>query len=260
MTRPTIGPMATASLLESFRLLHGAGIFVMPNPWDRGSALALQEAGFAALATTSAGFARSIGKDDQELTRDELVAHVADLTAVLSVPLNVDSERLYPDDRGGVAETVRLLAAAGAAGCSIEDYDPVAGGIDEVQVAVDGVAAAASACAEHGLLLTARAENHLYGVPDLDNTIERLVAYQNAGADALYAPGLKTSADISRVLDATDRPLNVLALPNGPSVPELDALGVRRVSIGSTLYNAAARTLRDAAAELLEHGTSFYAR
>lgn len=250
--------MATASPLESFRQLHGAGIFVMPNPWDRGSALALQEAGFAALATTSAGFARSIGKDDQELTRDELVAHVADLTAVLSVPLNVDSERLYPDDPGGATETVRLLAEAGGSGCSVEDYDPVAGGIDELDFAVHAVATAASACAKHGLVLTARAENHLYGVRDLDNTIERLVAYQNAGADVLYAPGLKTSADIRRVVDAVDRPLNILAFPDGPSVAELAALGVRRVSIGSTLYNATARTLRSAAAELLDHGTSFY--
>ena len=246
--------------IDTFRTLHQSGLFVMPNPWDRGSALALQEAGFAALATTSAGFARSIGKDDQELTRDELVAHVADLTSFISVPLNVDSERLFPDAPGGIAETVRLLAEAGAAGCSTEDYNPQTGRIDEFDMAVDAVTAAAEACAEHGLVLTARAENHLYGVDDLDDTIARLRAYQTAGAEVLYAPGPRTAAVIGQLVESVDRPLNVLALADGPSAPELEALGVRRVSIGSTLYNATARTLRNAAAELMEHGTSLYAQ
>jgi len=252
--------MANNSQVDRFRTLHELGLFVMPNPWDRGSALTLQEAGFSALATTSAGFARSIGKDDQELTRDELVGHVADLTSVISVPLNVDSERLFPDDPGGIAETVRLLAEAGAAGCSIEDYDPRTDRVDELSTAVAAVEAAVEACAEHDLVLTARAENHLYGITDLDNTIERLLAYTAAGADVLYAPGPRTAADIGRLVEAVDRPLNVLAMPDGPSAPELEALGVRRVSIGSTLYNAVARTLRDAATELTEHGTSHYAR
>ena len=232
----------------------------MPNPWDRGSALVLQEAGFPALATTSAGFARSIGKEDQELSRNELVAHVADLTSFISVPLNVDSERLFPSDPGGIAETVRMLAEAGAAGCSIEDYNPETNEIDGIDRSVEAVAAAVSACAEYGLVLTARAENHLYGVTDQDDTIRRLLAYQDAGADVLYAPGPRTSADIGRLVESVDRPLNVLALPNAPSVSELEALGVRRVSIGSSLYNATARTLRTAAAELMEHGTSLYAR
>ncbi len=246
--------------IDSFRALHQSGFFIMPNPWDRGSALMLQEAGFDALATTSAGFARSIGKDDQELTRDELVAHVADLTSYISVPLNVDSERLFPDDPGGVAVTVRLLAEAGAAGCSIEDYDPETDRIDELDAAVEAVAAAAAACADHGLVLTARAENHLYGINDLENTLTRLQAYEAAGADVLYAPGPRSAADIGRIVDSVDRPVNVLARPDGPSAPELKAIGVRRMSIGSTLYNATARTLRNAAAELLEHGTSLYAR
>src|SRR4051794_12525992 len=112
------------TLTDTFRALHTEGLFVMPNPWDRGSARILQEVGFRALATTSAGFARSIGKNDQQVTRDELVAHVAELTSVLDIPLNVDSERLFPDDAGGITETVRLLAEAGAAGCSIEDFRP----------------------------------------------------------------------------------------------------------------------------------------
>ena len=248
------------ALTDTFRSLHQEGLFIMANPWDRGSALTLQDAGFPALATTSAGFARSIGKEDQELTRDELVAHVADLTSFISVPLNVDSERLFPDDPGGIAETVRLLAEAGAAGCSIEDYNPGTDRIDELDLAVEAVTSAAAACAKHGVVLTARAENHLYGVNDLDDTITRLQAYQAAGAEVLYAPGLRTAADIGRLVASVDRPLNVLALANGPSAPELEALGVRRVSIGSTLYNATAQTLRNAAAELLEHGTSLYAR
>lgn len=245
---------------ETFRSLHERSTFVMPNPWDRGSALTLQDAGFLALATTSAGFARSIGKDDQELTRDELVAHVADLTAVITVPLNVDSERLYPNEPGGIAATVRMLADAGAAGCSIEDYDPEHERLDSIDAAAEAVAAAAAACAEHGLVLTARSENHLYGVDDLENTIQRLLQYQEAGADVLYAPGPRTASAIGQLVEAVDRPLNVLALADGPSVPELEALGVRRVSIGGSLYNATARTLRNAASELLDHGTSLYTR
>jgi len=259
-------PDAT-QLRHTFRTLHEAGTFVMPNPWDRGSALALEAAGFAALATTSAGFARSIGKDDQELTRDELVAHVADLTAVASVPLNVDSERLYPEQPGGIAEAVRLLAVAGGSGCSIEDYNPATSSIDSVESAAAAVAQAAAACADHGLILTARAENHLYlesgDGPDatpalLADTIARLLAFEAAGADVLYAPGLRTAADIGAVVSAVSKPINVLAFPNGPSVPELAALGVRRVSIGSTMYNATARTLKAAATELIDHGTSLY--
>ncbi len=257
---PTYDP--TMSSTYTFRSLHETGIFVMPNPWDRGSAKIMQEAGSLALATTSAGFARSIGKNDQELTLDELVDHVADLTAFVSVPLNVDSERLFPEAPGGIAETVRRLADAGAAGCSIEDYDPSTSTVDSLDAAAAAVAEAATACAEHGLVLTARAENHLYrSEPELlADTIERLQAYEAAGADVLYAPGLSTAADIGAVVAAVGRPVNVLARPNGPSVPELAALGVRRVSIGGAMYNAAARCLAGAVDEMLEHGTSLYAR
>lgn len=257
---PTIARMTNSPSADAFRQLHVADIFTMPNPWDRGSALTLQNAGFPALATTSAGFARSIGKNDQELTRAELITHVADLTEFIDVPLNVDSERLYPEDPGGIAETVKMLADAGAAGCSIEDFNPATGGIDSLVDALRAVDVAVEACAEHGLVLTARAENHLYDGQGLDDTIDRLTAYRDAGADVLYAPGLSKAQDIGRVVEALEAPVNVLALPNGPSTPELRALGVRRVSIGSALHSATMRTLQSAAAELVEHGTSLYSR
>ena len=243
---------------EEFRRLHDAGLFVMPNPWDRGSALRLEAHGFPALATTSAGFARSIGRDDQEVGRDELVRHVAELAEVVGVPLNVDSERLFPDESGGIAESVRLLAAAGAAGCSIEDYDPATGSIDSVDRAVAAVGAAASACRDHGLVLTARAENHLYGVHDLDDTIGRLRAYEAAGADVVYAPGLTSLGDIELVVSEVGVPVNVLARPDGPRIGDLESAGVRRVSTGGALFNAAYRVIDVAAEELLGAGTSTY--
>ena len=241
-----------------FRELHArAGLFVMPNPWDVGSARLLEALGFEALATTSAGFAWSLGKLDHAVTRDELVAHVAALADVVSVPLNVDSERLYPDEPGGVAETVRLLAEAGAAGCSIEDYDPATGQLDDVGLAAERVALAAGAKGD--VVLTARCESHLHGGTDLDDTIARLVAYREAGADAVYAPGLTDLSEITRVVGEVDAPVNVLALPTGPTIEELEAAGVRRVSVGSLLAAAAYGALVGGASELLERGTSRYA-
>ncbi len=233
--------MPIADRRARFRQLHADdGIFVMPNPWDAGSARLLQWSGFQALATTSAGLAWTLGKNDQQVTRDELVAHVAWLSAATDLPLSVDSERCFADDLAGVAETVRLLGEAGAAGCSIEDYDPATGRIDEVGRAAERVAAAAQAAHEgDAMVLTARAENHLYGAGDLADTIARLVAYRAAGADVLYAPGLTDPADIAAVVAAVDAPVNVLALPDGPSVAELGELGVRRVSTGSLLASAA---------------------
>jgi 2-methylisocitrate lyase-like PEP mutase family enzyme len=233
----------------------------MPNPWDIGSARLLAAAGFQALATTSAGYAWSIGKLDQTVSRDELVAHVAELAAATPLPLNVDSERCYPDDPGGVPETVALLAEAGAAGFSIEDYNPATGGIDDITIAAERVAVAANAA--HSLpdpmVLTGRAENLIRGVEDLDDTISRLIAYRDAGADVLYAPGLSTTAQITAVTKAVGAPVNVLALPNGPMLSELAAAGVRRVSTGSALAAYAYRALTDAARELLTEGTSHYA-
>lgn len=233
----------------------------MPNPWDIGSARLLASLGFEALATTSAGYAWSMGKLDQNVSCDELVAHVTDIADATALPLNVDSERCYPDDPGGVAQTVALLAEAGAAGFSIEDYDPATGRIDDVEAAAERVAVAADAAHRlpDRMVLTGRAENHIRGVDDLGDTIARLVAYRDAGADAVYAPGLSDLDQIARVVEAVGIPVNVLALPNGPSISELASVGVRRVSTGGSLASAAYGALLGGAQELLSDGTSGYA-
>ena len=241
-----------------FSELHARdGLFLMPNPWDVGSARLLASLGFEALATTSQGFAWAIGKLDQTVTRVELVAHVAAVAEATPLPLNVDSERLYPDDPGGIAETVRRLMEAGAAGCSIEDYDPATGRVDDVGPAAERVAIAAEAAGD--VVLTARCESHLYGAADLDDTIARLVAYRDAGADAVYAPGLTDLGQIATVVEAVGVPVNVLALPSGPTITELESVGVRRVSVGSLLASAAYGALVAGARELLDEGTSRYA-
>ena len=214
--------MTAAARRARFRELHaGDTLFVMPNPWDAGSAKLLAALGFEALATTSAGFAWSLGKLDQTVTRDELVTHVEVLAQATPLPLTVDSERCYPDDPGGVAETVRLLAEAGAAGCSIEDYDPATGALDDVALAAERVAEAAEAAQalDPPLVLTARAENHLRGVDDLEDTIARLVAYRDAGADCVYAPGLTDLGQIARLVEAVGIPVNVLARPRARRSP-----------------------------------------
>ncbi|MGD9704522.1 MAG: isocitrate lyase/phosphoenolpyruvate mutase family protein [Acidimicrobiia bacterium] len=252
----------TSDRCARFHALHEREqIFVMPNPWDIGSARLLASVGFEALATTSAGLAWSLGKHDQEVTRDELVHHVAAMAAATDLPLNVDSERCFAEDARGIAETVQLLADAGAAGCSIEDYDPATKAIDAIGLATERVAAAAEAAHDQAspMVLTARAESHLYGGTDLDDTIARLIAYRDAGADAVYAPGLADLAQIRALVDAVGVPVNVLALPGGPSVAELGSAGVRRVSTGGALARAAYGALMVGARELLESGTSAYA-
>jgi len=254
--------VSAAERRARFRELHAQqGLFVMPNPWDIGSARILSSLGFEALATTSAGFAWALGKLDTQVTRGELVDHVAQLAPATDLPLNVDSERCFPDDAGGVAETVRLLGEAGAAGCSIEDWDPVAGRIEDVAVAVERFAEAAESARafDPPLVLTGRAENHLHGVDDLDDTIARLVAYRDAGADCVYAPWLATAEDISAVVDAVGVPVNVLAVPATPPIAELARLGVRRISTGSLLAGAAYGALAAGARELQSDGTSRYA-
>ncbi len=254
--------MPAAKRRRRFHELHAREqLFVMPNPWDVGSAKLLASVGFEALATTSQGFAWALGKLDGMVTRDELVAHVGALAAATDLPLNVDSERLYPDDPGGVAETVALLAEAGAAGCSVEDYDPATGGMDPVDVAAGRVAAAAEAArtVDPPVVLTGRAENHIRGVDDLDDTIARLIAYRDAGADCVYAPGLTDLERIERVVREVGVPVNVLALPPGPPVPELARVGVRRVSTGSLPARAAYGALLAGAKELQTDGTSRYA-
>lgn len=237
-----------------FAELHARpGVFVMPNPFDVGSAKLLAHLGFEALATTSAGFAWSLGREDQQVTRDELVAHVRAVATATDLPLNVDSERCYADDLAGVAETVGLLHEAGAAGCSIEDYDPASGAIDPVSVAAERVAAAAQAAHVPGdaMVLTARCENFLYGITDLDDTIARLKAYVEAGADCVYAPGLTTTEQIRAVAEATGAPVNVLIGPGDLSVAEIGAAGARRISTGGSLANAAYGALVAGARELL---------
>ncbi|GAA3342256.1 isocitrate lyase/phosphoenolpyruvate mutase family protein [Amorphoplanes nipponensis] len=245
-------------LRERFRALHASGTFLLPNPWDAGSARLLAGLGFAALATTSSGLAAGLGKRDQQVTRQELVTHVAALTAAVDIPVTVDAEHGYADTATGLAETVDLLAEAGAAGLSIEDYDPATGRLETPTRGTERVAAAARACARHGLVLTARAENHLYGHDDLDDTIARLRAYREAGAEVVYAPGVRTPAEISRLVQSVPAPLNVLAVAGAPSVPELAALGVRRVSTGGALAWAAYGALRDAARELRDTGTTTF--
>lgn len=242
------------TLRDRFRALHARGTFLLPNPFDAGSARLLESLGFAALATTSSGLAATLGKLDQRVTREELVAHVASITAVVGVPVNVDAERCYDD----VAATVELLAAAGASGISLEDYDPATGRVEKLANAATRVAEAADACRRHGIVLTARAENHLYGVHDLDDTIERLRTYRAAGADVVYAPGPTAAADIARIVAEVDAPVNVLALPGAPAVAELAELGVRRVSVGGALAWAAYGAVRDAARELLGAGTTTF--
>ena len=254
--------MSSEDRCARFRALHRREqLFVMPNPWDPGSARLLEAAGFEALATTSAGFAWSQGKLDGTVSREDLVAHVAALTAASGLPLNVDSERCYPDEPGGVAETVRMLARAGAAGCSVEDYNPALDAMDELEVAAARVAEAAAAARElpEPLVITGRAENHIHGVDDLGDTIARLRAYRNAGAEVVYAPGLTDLEQIAEVVAAVGVPVNVLALPSAPALGKLESAGVRRVSTGSLLTGAAYGALLAGAEELRERGTSLYA-
>ena len=252
-----------AELAERFRALHTAGpILLMPNPWDAGSARLLQWLGFAALASTSSGFAATLGRRDGSVSREEALAHAAALVAAVDVPVSADLENCFADEPEGVAETVRLAREAGLAGCSVEDYSP--GGepaIYDIGLARERVAAAAEAAHAEGragaasLVLTARAENLLRGQGDLRETIARLQAYQEAGADVLFAPGLRSASVIRDVVGAVDRPVNVLARPGVPPVAELAELGVARVSVGGGFAFAAAGALVGAARELLDAGT-----
>jgi 2-methylisocitrate lyase-like PEP mutase family enzyme len=247
-----------AEKAAAFQALHSGNPFVIPNPWDAGTARVLEALGFEALATTSSGFAATLGRLDGSVSREEALANAAAIAAAVDVPVSADLEHGYADDPDGVAETVAGALGAGLAGCSIEDStgradDP----IFPLEVAVARVEAAASA-AHAGpvhLVLTARAENHLWGRPDLDDTIARLRAYQEAGADVLYAPGLTGLADIRRVVESVDRPVNVLALAGAPEVAALAEVGVARISIGGGFAWVALGALARAAEELRDAGT-----
>jgi 2-methylisocitrate lyase-like PEP mutase family enzyme len=245
-------------LRERFHRLHDEGFFLMPNPWDEGSARLLASLGFQALATTSSGHAASLGRVDQQVTRSELLTHCAALVKAVDLPLNVDAERCFADDPAGVAETVHMLAETGVAGCSIEDYDPAHDRIDPPNEAAERVAAAAEASRAHGMVLTARAENHFYGIDDLDDTIARLRAYRAAGADVVYAPWLVDLDAITRVAREVSAPINVLVTPHGPSIPELRAAGVRRVSTGGVLSKVAYGALLATVRNLLGEDTTNY--
>jgi 2-methylisocitrate lyase-like PEP mutase family enzyme len=240
--------------IERFRELHREGVFVMPNPYDVGSARVLAALGFPALATTSSGFAATLGRLDMTVSRDEMLDHVAVMAAATELPLNADSERCFGDDPAGVEDTVDRIGQAGAAGCSIEDWNPDTGAIDSLDVATERVRAAAAGAARHGVVLTARCENHLHGFDDLDDTIRRLVAYRDAGADVVYAPGLVDLGQIRRVVDEVPVPVNVLLRPSGPTVAQLGDVGVRRISVGGTLSRIALGALADAARHLLDDG------
>lgn len=243
---------------DEFRALHLPGEpLLMPNPWDAGSARLLAHLGFRALATTSSGFAFTLGRPDGSVTRDEVLAHAAVLVAAVDVPVSADLENCYADDVEGVADTVRGARAAGLAGCSIEDWSGTA--LYDLIEATDRVRAAVEA-ADGQVVVTARAENHLHGRHDLADTVARLQAYRTAGADVLYAPGLTELGDIRTVVAELDRPVNVLALAGGPSVPELADAGVARVSVGGAFAWVAAQAVADAARQLLAGSVDYTAR
>jgi 2-methylisocitrate lyase-like PEP mutase family enzyme len=239
---------------EVFRALHAGQAFVIPNPWDAGSARVLEALGFEALATTSSGFAFTLGRLDGRVTLDEVVEHATTLDGVTELPLSVDLENGYGASPDAVALAITRVAAAGAVGGSIEDFDP-SGRIYGRDHAVERIAAAAEAARSVGFpfTLTARAENHIRGNPDLADTIARLQAFEEAGADVLYAPGLRGPDEIRAVCQAVSRPVNVLALP-GLSLEEIVAAGAQRVSVGGGLTWVAVHALADAATAIRESG------
>ena len=237
-----------------FRSLHDEGTFLIPNPHDVGTCRLLTTLGFSALATTSGGHSASLGRIDMTGHRNELVGHVRALAGSTTLPISVDAEQCFPDEDGGVQATVQLLAEVGAAGCSIEDWNPHAERIESLDVAVERVAIAAAESDRLGMVLTARAENHLRGVDDLDDTVRRLSAYREAGAHVVYAPAVPDLNAIERIVIETDAPVNVLLRPGGPTVSQLEQVGVRRVSVGSALARIAYGAFALAAAELLTTG------
>jgi len=239
---------------QLFRALHDAP-FILPNPWDLGSAKILAAMDFPALATTSAGFANALGRTDGSVTREEAIAHARLIGDATSLPINGDLENGFGDDPAAVAETIEQAVAVNLAGCSIEDFGGES--IYARDVAIERIRAAVDVNqrSDSKLMLTARAENFIRGNPDLNDTIERLQAYQEAGADVLYAPGLTRIEDIRMLIAAVDRPVNVLLMPGGPPIPELFEAGAIRVSTGSAISMAAQSAIVDAARELLESGT-----
>jgi 2-methylisocitrate lyase-like PEP mutase family enzyme len=250
---------------RAFRALHERdSAFIIPNPWDIGTARLLAHLGFEALASTSMGCAFSAGQLDNTVDRDRILKHVSEITAATDLPVSADLENGFGDDPEAAAETIRLAAAAGVVGGSLED----ATGRPESPIydrhhAADRVRAAAEAARSlpFTFTLTGRVENYLHGLPDLKDTIARLQAYQEAGADVLYAPGLATRDDIAVVVSAVDRPVNVVMGLQGVqlSLADLSAIGVKRVSVGSTLSRTALGAFLRAAREMRDHGTFAFA-
>jgi 2-methylisocitrate lyase-like PEP mutase family enzyme len=252
-----------SDIAERFLGLHRPGQpLLLPNPWDVGSARLLASLGFEALATTSSGYAATLGRLDGSVTAEEALEHAAAIVSATDLPVSADLENGFADSAEGVAETARGAVAAGLAGFSIEDFsgndaDP----IYELARAAERVRAAAEV-AHAGpahVVLTARAENHLHGRDDLDDTIARLRAYQEAGADVLYAPGPSSAEQIRAIVSSVGRPVNVLARPGSPPVAELAQLGVSRISVGGSFAFAAVDALVSAARELRDEGTYGYA-
>jgi len=265
VTTPGAAAPSQAEKARTFRTLHErGGAFIIPNPWDVGTARLLAHLGFEALATTSMGYAFSLGRLDNSLNREETLTNASAIASATLLPVSADLENGFGDAPEVVAETISLAARAGVVGGSIEDAtgrseQP----IYEIEEAIDRVRAAVAAARylSFPFTLTARAENYLHGRPDLKDTIKRLQAYQEAGADVLYAPGLATKEDIAAVVSSVDRPVNVLMGLQGVrlSLDELSAIGVKRVSVGSTLCRTALAAFLSAAKEMREHGTFTFA-
>ena len=250
-----------AGRVARFRALHERGIFVIANAWDAGTARVLAGVGFAAIATSSGAMANALGRRDGQVTREEALAHARAIVDAVEVPVSADLEKGFGDEPRDAAETIRRAADIGLAGGSIEDFSgndakPIYG----IAQAAERVQAAAEAARGTGFVLTARAENYLHGRADLDDTIARLQAYAKAGADVLFAPGLPDLAAVKAVCAAVPKPVNFMAGIRGMSfrVSELDAAGVRRVSLATSLYRAAMSGLIAAAREVQEQGTFEY--
>jgi 2-methylisocitrate lyase-like PEP mutase family enzyme len=251
---------------RTFRALHEReGAFIIPNPWDAGTARLLAHLGFEALATTSMGYAFSVGRRDNTIDRDENMAYARAIVSATDLPVSADLENGYGDSPEVVAETIRIAGAAGLVGGSIEDATGRSDHpIYEIDRAVERVrtAVAAARALPFAFTLTARAENYLHGRPDLKDTIKRLQAYQDAGADVLYAPGLTTRDDIAAVVSSVNRPVNVVMGLQGVqlSLAELTAIGVKRISVGSALNRTALGAFLRASREMRDHGTFTFAK
>jgi 2-methylisocitrate lyase-like PEP mutase family enzyme len=257
---PSSDIVSQSEKARRFRTLHEReGAFIIPNPYDLGTARLLEQLGFEALATTSSGFAFTLGRRDYGLKREQVLSHITALNSTTDLPVSADLENGFGDAPETAAETIRLAAAAGAAGGSIEDSTGRADSpIYAIEVAVERVRAAAASArtVPTGFVLTARAENYLHGRTDLKDTIRRLQAYEEAGADVLYAPGLSTRDDIAAVVSSVDRPVNVLmGLPGVDlTMADLSAIGVKRVSVGGGLARAALGGFLRAAREMKQSG------